>query len=172
MRNLHQFLQDSFRYYSYTCPWKLSHSLKWILYGYFFQARIRPLIVYLQNVVKFNTAREIQNRAVSAFSQLPRGEDKCSKPEARRSNSLLFPFTLLQKNYNRDKAGPTFLTVLHKSYHASSLTFPTHSTSSYDRLSPALPMSYNHIGQYYSSAKHLQLWKEQTIQLQLSHAIF
>lgn len=119
MRNLHQF-QDSFRYYSYSCPWKLSHSLKWIPYGYFFQARIRPLIVYLQNVVQFNKAREIQNRAISAFSPLPQEKDKCCKPENRKSNSLLFQFTLLQKNYNRDKVGPAFSMVLYKSYRASS----------------------------------------------------
>lgn len=41
-------------------PWERSHSLKWILYGYFFQTRITLLIVYLQNAVQFNKAREIQ----------------------------------------------------------------------------------------------------------------
>ena len=88
MRNMHPFLQSSFRYYSYTCPCKLSHSLK-----FFFQARIRLLILYLQNAVQFNKARELQNQAISAFSPLPREKDKCSKPENRRSNSLLFQFT-------------------------------------------------------------------------------
>lgn len=58
--------------YNYTHPWKLSLSLKWILYGSFFQTRIRPLVVFLQNAVQFSKAREIQNRMVSAFSPLPR----------------------------------------------------------------------------------------------------
>lgn len=122
MRILHQFLQGSFRYYiyNYTRPWKLSLSLKWILYGSFFQARITPLIVFLQNAVQFSKATEIQNRMVSAFSPLPRQKDKCSKPENRWSDSLLFQFNSLQRNYNRDKVGPAFLMVLHKSYLASS----------------------------------------------------
>lgn len=55
--------------------------------------------------------------AISAFSPLPREKDNCSNPEHRRSNTLPFYFTLLQKNVNRDKVGPTFLMVLHMSYH-------------------------------------------------------